>query len=294
MDDNVADAEMPEAHWMYKGRQSHGWFGSGTAPPKAPAAPDGLFDPSNAAARVDDVAGRLKSQLPETKREFPGAEFDAAARTRLKTSVAAWYGASALSRDAFRDRLLPWYVSDATVDHLRNAAKGMVEARDKKALSAAGANLAFSMQKIGMEWWPTFLVQAEKRAISAVSKGLIPGVTKSGETRTNNVPGNIVLGALSLRDSTKIDSSVANSKDSSLGPGNSGLLLAKTLNEGSTNTWFVNPGSGQMRFYGPNGYPAVDIDSDHDHGSGVPHMHIWIPVPGGRPRRGLPIFPVPF
>ncbi len=159
---------------MYQGRQSHGWFGSGTAPPKLPSALDSqndIFDPANVAGRVDFVARNLVSQLPPSRQEFQGAKFDEAARKRLKTSVAAWYGASALTRDAFRDRLLPWYVSDSIVNNLRAAARRIVDARDKKTLAEAGLNLAFAMQKMGMEWWPAFLVGADKRAIVAVSKG---------------------------------------------------------------------------------------------------------------------------
>jgi len=63
-------------------------------------------------------------------------------------------------------------------------------------------------------------------------------------------------------------------------------LGLQTPNTGAPNTWFTNPGSGQMRFYGPDGNPALDIDSDHDHGAGCPHMHVWLPNPGGFPIRG--------
>lgn len=62
--------------------------------------------------------------------------------------------------------------------------------------------------------------------------------------------------------------------------------LAGTPNTGDPNSWYVNPGSGQMRFFGPDGTPALDIDFDHDHGVGIPHIHIWSPLPGGFPIRG--------
>jgi hypothetical protein len=64
----------------------------------------------------------------------------------------------------------------------------------------------------------------------------------------------------------------------------SDIQLVKTPNTGDPNTWYVNPGSGQMRLFGPDGNPAVDIDFDHDHGAGVPHFHVW--TQGGR---SLPI-----
>ena len=39
----------------------------------------------------------------------------------------------------------------------------------------------------------------------------------------------------------------------------------------------------QTRKYGPDGYPATDVDTGHDHGAGDPHAHDW-----GRPADGGP------
>jgi RHS repeat-associated protein len=49
----------------------------------------------------------------------------------------------------------------------------------------------------------------------------------------------------------------------------------KTPNRGKPGSTVINPGSGQIRTYGPDGRPIKDIDSDHDHGQGVPHIHDW-------------------
>lgn len=51
--------------------------------------------------------------------------------------------------------------------------------------------------------------------------------------------------------------------------------LAKTPNDGEPGTWYTNSGSGQMRLYGSDGQPVVDLDFDHDHGQGIPHAHNW-------------------
>ncbi|MPV66612.1 hypothetical protein [Burkholderia sp. BE17] len=70
-------------------------------------------------------------------------------------------------------------------------------------------------------------------------------------------------------------------------PSNDILEIAKTPNTGKPGTWYVNPGSGQMRLYGDGGRPAVDIDFDHDHGQGIPHAHNWVIDPlHGKLRRG--------
>ncbi len=68
--DNPDVTDTPEVteHWMYQGRQQHGWFGSGTAPPRDVDKPyydfGTLFDPSNIAKRVDYVASLVIGHLP--------------------------------------------------------------------------------------------------------------------------------------------------------------------------------------------------------------------------------------
>jgi hypothetical protein len=76
-------------------------------------------------------------------------------------------------------------------------------------------------------------------------------------------------------------------------PDNDNVQLIATPNRGQPNSWYTNQGSGQMRLYGPDGNPALDIDSDHDHpGVGSLHMHVWVPVPGEFPVRQAPV-PLP-
>lgn len=59
-----------------------------------------------------------------------------------------------------------------------------------------------------------------------------------------------------------------------------------TPNMGPTGSWYTNPGSGQMRTYGQDGFPVVDFDFDHDHGQGIPHAHNWENGGGPFPLRG--------
>ncbi|MGF6871631.1 hypothetical protein [Paraburkholderia sp. MM5477-R1] len=51
--------------------------------------------------------------------------------------------------------------------------------------------------------------------------------------------------------------------------------IAKTPNEGEPGTWYTNPGSGQMRLFGDDGKPVVDLDFDHFHNGMKPHAHNW-------------------
>ena len=102
-----------------------------------------------------------------------------AARANLKTAVAAWYGASGLSRNAFRAQFLDPYTSDETVDQLRSAAKGIVEGRTYDDLAKAGKNLASAAQNVGSYKWPRFISDASQQAVAAVSQGDVPGVVKA-------------------------------------------------------------------------------------------------------------------
>jgi hypothetical protein len=58
-------------------------------------------------------------------------------------------------------------------------------------------------------------------------------------------------------------------------PNGDAFDIAKTPNAGEPGTWYTNAGSGQMRLYGIDGRPSVDLDFDHDHGQGRPHAHNW-------------------
>jgi hypothetical protein len=49
----------------------------------------------------------------------------------------------------------------------------------------------------------------------------------------------------------------------------------KTPNTGDPGTWYINPGSGQMRLYGDTGAPLIDLDYDHLHNGLRPHAHNW-------------------
>lgn len=171
--------------WVYQGRQGHGWFGNGTAPEddddsdSAAGATD-LFRPANAGQRVDYVASSLIMHVPRNDRGRWNSAVSDSARANLKTAVAAWYGARAMDRDAFRTQFLDPYASDEVVDRLRGAAKGMVEGRTHDDLAKAGDDLAAAAQTVGVDGWPRFLGNASHQAVEAVSRGDVPGVMKVG------------------------------------------------------------------------------------------------------------------
>ncbi|MDP9804692.1 RHS repeat-associated core domain-containing protein [Acinetobacter calcoaceticus] len=91
--------------------------------------------------------------------------------------------------------------------------------------------------------------------------------------------GGVLIGGVVGLGGYIITNSILNENSSSQRP-------TKTPNEGEPNSQHINPGSGQERWYGPDGKPVKDIDHDHDHGQGVPHVHDWQRDANGKPIRG--------
>ena len=61
-------------HWVYQGRQSHGWFGNGTAAKdggsNAPAEANGLFRAANASQHADFAAHGIVMHVPWSERSL--------------------------------------------------------------------------------------------------------------------------------------------------------------------------------------------------------------------------------
>jgi len=167
-------------YWMYQGRQYHQWFGHGTAPKEekeaGPPKPGSLFDPLNVGQRVDYASGSIVVHSPRDQRSRWEARISGANRESLKTAVAVWYGASKLTRDAFRRRLLDPHTSDETADRPRSAAKGIVDACTHAQFAVAGENLSTAAQTTGLDRRPRFLGDAQQRGVTAATDGEIPGV----------------------------------------------------------------------------------------------------------------------
>lgn len=162
---------MSNDGWEYQGRQYHQWFGHGTKPGDGEtdgadidAAAADLFAPANADQRIAYVAHRVIGHLPRSARGHAAAAPDRDGLDQLRSAMTAWYGARSLGRDAFRERFLDPTTSDTTVDCLRGAACGAIEARTPEALGAAGGDLAGAMQQVGLNNWLRYLAAAAQRA----------------------------------------------------------------------------------------------------------------------------------
>ena len=166
-----------------------------------PPAPGSLFDPLSVGQRVDYAVGHVVAEAPRGERSRWESRLSGTARDSLKTVIGVWYAARSMSWDTFQQRLLEPYTSGETADQLKEAAKGIVEARSHSQLGEAGSDLAAAVLKVGVDAWPRYLGDAERRAVAAASENAIPGVVKAS-TDGMDVPRSIgtaiVLGGIIL------------------------------------------------------------------------------------------------
>lgn len=184
--------------WMYQGRQYHQWFGHGTAP-KGGASQEGFLDPRNVAQRIGYAVGSVVGSAPKNERSRWEARLGGAGRDSLETVIAAWHGARGMGKEAFQALLMPLGTPDGTAGRLRQAASGIVEARTHEQLGGAAKLLAAGAFQVGLDAWPRFLGDSQRRAVEAASLGAVPGVTKASAAGTDAaLAGGVLLGGLAL------------------------------------------------------------------------------------------------
>ena len=276
---------------MYQGRQSHGWFGNGTAPrdDDGPAETNGLFRPSNASERVDAAAHVLVAGVPRNERGRWSFAASDIGRNRLKTAVAAWYGASGLSRDAFRTQFLDPYTGDETVDRLRGAARGLIEARNYDDLAKARSDLSAAVRQIGADRWPQFIGDAARQAEQAVSKGAIPGIVKANVSGAD-VPGviGLALGGLLVYLATRKPHTTLESTTPAM---TAPVLMAKPPHDAKDASGAKAPGKpgAAEGFQDPKGGENwVRNPNGRGYGWQDTHGDVWVPTGPGDIAHGGP------
>ena len=156
--------------WEDQGRQEHGWFGHGTAPPKLkPDGSDrgGRFGPDGLDQRLRAMGHTAIAAVPRTLRHHQAASYKGPALDQLVTTMHGWVRGLLLDRAEFAKRYFGRGVSDPMVDHLWQAAKFAATARNEQELWAGTEHLAAAMQAEGLDRWRRFMANAQQRAVSA-------------------------------------------------------------------------------------------------------------------------------
>jgi hypothetical protein len=141
--------------WNDQGRQEHGWFGHGHAPPR----------PTDGAAGRAELRARTFAAV-----EFAADTLGASAlrgrdtRDAFRSLVPEWAQTAAASPNTFR---LRWFGEDTdpvVAYGFQRAAAAIADADDFARLKHAGSVLAGAVQGLGLDHLPGFLKAAEKRA----------------------------------------------------------------------------------------------------------------------------------
>jgi hypothetical protein len=120
-----------------------------------------------------------------------------------------------------------------------------------------------------------------RAAVLADPIGTLPVFAKAGWVSKYGLPDLSGYGAAISEANDSVGSNMTSLSEASpfeyrpIEPSGDAFDLAKTPNRGTPGTWYTNPGSGQMRLYGTDGRPAVDLDFDHSHNGLRPHAHNW-------------------
>jgi len=172
--------------WEDQGRQEHGYFGHGTAPPKtgeSEGAGGDRFARTSAAldARIRGLGNGAIAGLPARLRYHYAALFPEPVLAQLTEAMRAWVQGLGLDRAEFAARFFGAGPNSPTVEHLREATRIVAGARTSADLMAAIDQLAAGMQAVGLDRWRRFLGEAQQRA--AASDLAVP--VSSGSASSN-------------------------------------------------------------------------------------------------------------
>jgi len=112
--------------WEDQGRQQHGRFGHGTAPPKDKTnatESDPMFESSTYAPRIQAIAHTAFANMPRKERYRHSITFDKQRLAQLREAMTAWIGARSLTDAAFEDKFVDRFTGNVAIAKLRAAAE---------------------------------------------------------------------------------------------------------------------------------------------------------------------------
>ncbi len=152
--------------WEDQGRQEHGWFGHGTAPPKLGNDPAERSVMAGLDARIRTLGHCAITDIPRKVRYHHAASFPEPVMAQLVEAMGAWARGLLLDRPEFAARFFGRSAFDPVVDHLWQATKYAILARSPAEVQAGTYQFAAAMQAVGLDNWRRFLSDAQQRAAS--------------------------------------------------------------------------------------------------------------------------------
>lgn len=160
--------------WEDQGRQSHMWFGHGTAPSKAKtAAPNPAVTGRSSDDRAVALAYGTIAALPASLRGRVEAQYQHGILPRLKETMTAWIKGTRLDQAAFASRFFGREADDPVVRSLHSAALGAATATSHEDFRDAAGKVADAIKAVGVAQWPRFVVDASERARDPITQAAI-------------------------------------------------------------------------------------------------------------------------
>jgi hypothetical protein len=160
-------------HWIYRGRQEHGWFGSGTAPTDDTApGPAGDGDAGNGAAGAQALEQHVGLVVDYAADHFPRSDRRSFAlrmgwlggQARLNSVMPTWVRDADVHPEIFRQRFFGREGNAKIAGQMQAVAQQIAHAQTHLDLSAAAGHLADALQMVGLDAVPRFLARAQARA----------------------------------------------------------------------------------------------------------------------------------
>ena len=168
--------------WEDQGRQEHGWFGHGTAPPKLGDDPGERSVMAGLDARIRTLGHCAIADIPRKLRYHHAASFPEPVMEQLIEAMGTWARGLLLDRAEFAARFFGRTAFDPVVDHLWQATKYAVVARSPAEVQAGTYQLAGAMQAVGLDNWRRFLSDVQQRAAASDSAGLVNSISRDRST----------------------------------------------------------------------------------------------------------------
>lgn len=182
--------------WEDQGRQEHGWFGNGTAPvnPK-----DGASGKTSTNTSRGDFATALAygaiASMPAAQRARAEAAFQGRSLTAFREAMLAWMRGTGMKPEAFADRFFGRGANDPVVQALRDAAELAMTSTAHADMAAASGKVADAMQRVGLDRWSRFVVDAQTRASDPATEAAIKASIRAPDAITPVYPVEFLLGA---------------------------------------------------------------------------------------------------
>lgn len=174
--------------WQEQGRQTHGWFGHGTAPAKLQNAPSDTS--STEKSKGDSVlalAYGALAALPAAQRARAEAQFQGTNLSGFRQAMEAWMRGNRMDQATFADRFFGRSADDPIAQTLRNAADLANAATTPTDMAQAAGKLAEAMKKVGLDRWCRFVADAQARARDSATEAAIKESLKPTDPRRDAI-----------------------------------------------------------------------------------------------------------